>query len=103
MRPLPPGAGLGELRGRWGPTPQVYLARPPPPEPTRPPPARLESGGRWRARRRGAWVPHHPRGAPAFLTEARARGMREWQGGVLLIRFASPAYTWAQVKAQGRG
>lgn len=48
--PPPPRAGLGELWGRWGPTPRLYLARPPPPD-SRLPPALPESGGQRRARR----------------------------------------------------
>lgn len=102
MQPLPPGAGLhpprGALRADYA---AVSILLIPPIRFTRPTPAPLQSGTSRELAGERPWVPRHPWGTPLLVAWQSLGGVEIALKGAL-IRFPSPAYTWAQVKAPER-
>ncbi|XP_059993111.1 ephrin-A3 isoform X3 [Lagenorhynchus albirostris] len=62
IRPLPPGPGLGEIRGALGADSPAQSSSSPSPRLTRPPPAPLESGGGRGAESAQVWTGRDGRG-----------------------------------------
>jgi hypothetical protein len=102
LQPLPPGAGLHPPRGApRADSPAVSILLIPPLRFTRPTPAPLQSGTSRELAGERPWVPRHPWGTPLLVACQSLGGVEIALGGAL-IRFTSPAYTWAQVKAPER-
>lgn len=103
MQPLPPRSGIRRTPGALGAdSPGLSSSSPSPRTHT----SALRPARVWRAvesaQARGLGSPPSS-GRPRVPNGSQSQGYAGMAGGVLLIRFASPAYTWAQVKAQGRG